>query len=760
MGGKICLLVDRPRLSAHAEGKILWGYDYTLVEEKCTRAGIAMSRVTIESISQTANAPTDRDYFDCLERLNASNYEMIVALDEKALQFTTARASIWKWHLSPLDTLDGFVCRRVIPTFHPDQIKKEWYLGLYFEMALRRANKYANPLPWERKNSRYLLNPSIDECIATLEAIKHKDWHSLDIETGRNQINTFGVAWSPEDAIAIKLLPDELPTAAHHKLWSCIADICESDSPKVMQNGIYERLYLSRYGIQVNNFKHDTMCAMKFLWPELEKGLDNVGRIYTMEPYWKDDGRVASAEGKQKDWNNIRDWPKHLEYNCKDTSNTLIAMHAQQKDLSARGMLDLYNTYIARLFDCVYEMGARGLPVNPEKQKILIAEFEAKSAGLVKLLSKEINPRSSKQKIKLLQEKGLKLPKKKDHKKGGMRDSADELTLKKLRCSYPNDTDIKALLEIAGIEKALSSYLRVRTFDDKRIRFQMDAHGTETGRFSCGLDPWGRGFNAQTMNDNVKQMIEFAPETDRVFMEFDLDKAETWFVAYDAVEETLLRMLHNKEDIHSHVAGSIYGCSVADIIAEYKAGNISRRQLGKKSGHGANYNMGVNTFIDSCLKELDLVLDKKFATQVLEGYHKLFPGIRRWHNTIRNKIYRERRLTNPLGRVRYFYGRQDDNTYREAFAYGPQSTIPDIINHMMLGMLNKRTEGAFDFWLHLQVHDSLLISCKRDQMEKIGRFATTPALWHPEITLPAGRLVIPSGAKFGACLADMQKLKL
>lgn len=753
MSGRICILVDRPRASAFAEGQTLWGYQKVFIEDKAKRCGVTLDRIDIRSISNNPQVPGPIDFAQCLKELNAQNYSVIIPLDDIALQFVTGKKSIWKWHMSPLDTLPEFTCRRAVPTFHTDQINKEYYLGLYFEMSLKRANQYsadAGAVPWKRKESRYLLDPSFDESIATLESIRNKPWLSLDIETGRNQINTFGVAWSPEDAIAIKLLPSEMPASAFHKLWSLIRELCEGDAPKVAQNGIYERMYLSRYGILLNNFSHDTMVAMKFLWPELEKGLDNVGRIYTMEPYWKDDGRVSSEEGKQKDWGNIRDWPKHLDYNCKDSSNTLIAMHAQIADLRARGLEDLYSKYIVRLFDCVYEMGARGFPLNTDKQKLLITEYEAKSAALVKQLSKEINPRAPKQKIKLLQDQGLKMPKKKNHKTGEMNDSADELTLKKLRLSYPNNTDIKILLEVAGIEKALSSYLRVRTFPDNRIRFMLDAHGTETGRMSCSKDPWDRGFNAQTMTDYAKNMIEFAPQEDRIFIELDLSQAETRFVAYDWCEENLIRMIEKKEDIHRYVAAEIYRKPMSEIVHD-------ERQLGKKSGHGANYNMGVNTFIDSCLKEMDLVIDKPMATRVLEAYHRLFPGIRRGHAQVRNQIYRERRLTNPLGRVRYFYGRCDDNTYREGFAYRAQSTVPDVVNKLMLGLKDQRTEGALDFWLHCQTHDSITLSCKPDERHNIMKFSRKYEAWHPELILPAGKLIIPVDGKFGRCLGEMTK---
>lgn len=486
---RVGILIERPSFSAQREDRLLTGFEENFLREKCARAGLTPADYGVSTL-------------DCETGVSAN---IVVTMGEKALQTVTGKKSIWKWHLSPLDSLDG---QRCIPTFDFAQLWKDWSLTLYFEMALRRAAQNAEPGPWQRKVENYVMGPGPDEAIARLESLLETPpaWFSLDIETGRNQINTFGVAWSPSDALAVKVLPEGLPPAAFHKLWQTIARLCESDVPKVMQNGIYERTYLSRYGIHVRNFKHDTMCAQKMLWPELEKGLDNVGRIYTMESYWKDDGRVASEEGKQKDWGNIRDWTRHFTYNCRDTTNTLIAALAQREDLRQRGMLELYDTYLVRLFDCVAEMGSRGLPLNVETQSRLIAEYERKSVELTAQLSVPgVNPRSPKQKQKLLKDKGYELP----TKRATGRATTDELALKRLRLKHPADADLRILLDVAGIDKALSSYLRVRTLDDHRVRFMLDPHGTETGRMSCSNDPWNGGCNAQTLPSYCKGMIEW-----------------------------------------------------------------------------------------------------------------------------------------------------------------------------------------------------------------------------------------------------------
>ncbi len=730
----IAVITERP----------LVGWDLNYVREKATRAGLLQSDLS----------------FLTLDEVPGAKASVAVPLDEKSLRALTGFSSLDKWHLSPLDALSEFPFRKVIPSYGVVRIKAQWELGLYLELALIRAREEHTTNEYTRKTKNFRLNPSLEETLCILQGISSEPHLSVDIETGRGQINTVGFAWSKHDAVAIGVLPDRCSPAAYFELWSAIARLLESDSRKICQGGIYERLYFARYGIHMRNLWHDTMVAQKFLWPELDKGLDNVGRLYTREPYWKDDGKVVSSEGGKKDWGNVRDWVRHYDYNAKDTSGTYEACFNQREDLRARGQLELFDSYIMPRFPCVEEMCLRGLPLDSELQKKFISEYEARSSEIIKGLSQEINPRSWQQRLKLLKDKGYKIPTSSKKQKDGSRvskESTDALALKKLRIKHPDDRDLSILLENAKLEKELSSYLRVRTDPlDGNVRFTLALDSTETARWASYTDPWDRGFNAQTTTKKAKKMLRW-PLPDRLFLQVDLKQAESRFVAYDSCDANLISALTDPaRDIHSEVAAEIFGCSVAQVRAEHKAGDSSKRQLGKKSGHGANYSMAATTFQESCLKELDLVIDKKFAEKTLEAYHALFPGVRRWHARIRETVYRERCLKTPTGRVRYFYGRTNDNTFREAYAYRPQSTVPDIVNHLMLKLRDARTENKFDFWFHLQCHDSLTLSCAPDALESIAAFCLDTTLWHPEIILPAGRLVIPTSIEFGQCLGELQ----
>lgn len=696
-------------------------WDRNILQGKVARAGIPTSSIRV--------TPASSSIPEC---------DTIIPLDDQSLKALTGKSGIRKWHMSPLTLPSG---QKVMPCLSPSLVRREPHVSTLIELTLSKAFRFRGT-PWKKYDYRFITNPPVDEAIALLTQIKSYPWLSIDIETGRGQINTFGVAWSDTEALALNVLPENYDERSFFLLWKGIADLLEGPAQKIMQNGVFERMNLARYGISINRFTHDTMCAMRLLWPEYEKGLDNVGRFYTDAPYWKDLGRIAAEEGKQKDWGDIRDWDTHYLYNQLDTSKTFEAAERQREDMRQRGLLTLHEQYVARLYDPMGEMAVRGVPIDARLQAVEAAEAELRLADLqASLTDPSVNLNSPKQKMTFLRGKGFRIP-----TKAG-KETTDKLAVKKLRQKYPDDPDLPILLEVSERQKELSSYLRVRTQPDGAVRYSFDPLSTETGRSAAKKDPWDGGLNIQTVPKGLRKLFRFPPSAYRTFVEIDLRQAESRFVAYDSCDETLIRMLEDGEDIHSYVAAEIYSKPPAEISKD-------ERQLGKKSGHGANYDMGVTTFQDSCLKEMDLVIDKAMASRVLNAYHKLFPGIRRWHSRIRETVVRKRHLANPLGLERYFYGRMDDNTFREAYAYRPQSTIPMITNYLMFALAEERAAGRLNFWFHAQVHDSLVLSCPPTEVPRIAAFAYATEGWHPEIILPAGHLVIPTEVAAGPSWGD------
>ena len=1025
---------------------------------------------------------------------------LIVGLGEASLRFFTDRRSIDKWHLSPLETKCG---RKFLGSFDLSRLNSQYELNLYLKLTLRRAfEEFSSPLPYDRPEERFLLNPPLWETYAALDEIERADLIAVDVETGYGQINTVGFAWSPSDAIAINVLPDRLADASYFELWSRIARILEGPAKKVFQNFIYDVSYISAYGIRTQNIHHDTMWGMKVLWPELDMGLGNVGRIYTRRPYWKDDGKVEAEEGKKKDWGNVRDWTKHYTYNClskdmkirteqgwmpigqvarkkmklkvyswnesldcfewrtitnwlvkkepeninwtviettgmsgkhglhvtpdhqilthrgwkradrvkvgdcllneglrhqagtvmgtvlgdsslqltsdksvaylscaqvkqdlvelkqflfggtlskthrttgyktsdfwelyvpacaqfaklktvpvdialnyltpmgialwimddgcvqkgkspfiklalqsyneeerntvltffrtrynetkgsldsagnmsftvgmtkslcreigcfvvpsmryklpyespefshsecekfrsvvgpisvavtkvrnssktkrgystsycvsvdgnenflteygvvkncRDTTGTLEAALKQREDLQDRDLEGFFDSSIMSLAEPLLEMCGNGFPLDLERRSALKQETEAKVAELTARLKveagQEINPRSSKQKINYIKSLGVKVPKKYDKDKGAYRETADSAALKKILLKNPEHSALKTMIEIAGLDKALSSYINFDVKEgDPNVRFSLGKF-TETLRLAGGTDPWNRGFNIQTIpreggEVSIKSMLA-APEGFS-FVEVDLRQAESRFVAYRAPEPRLIEMLESGEDVHKHVALEILK-GLRKPSSEY---NKEWRQLGKKSGHAANYMTKAKTLVESCFTEMDVILTLKEGEAILEAYHTLFPGIRTWHREVSNQLYRTRKLTAPTGWVRYFYGRPGPDMDREGTAWEPQHTIPWVNRKLMFFLIDERRKGNLTFRLLSEVHDAIYMLVPDGEVEPLVEACLRTEEWAPKIKLPGGTLVIPTEVKVGKRLSEMKDCEL
>lgn len=736
----ITIVVDKVRTSSPDHYGILSGWQWTYLREKLLRAGFIPERLQIKLLTDY-NSKEQGD-------------SLVLGMGEAVLNHFTSLRGIDKWQLSPLT--NDWTGGKFIPTYGFDRLTKQYELGLYLELACKRAYEESKTKEYDRPEERFKLNPSLEETCAILDHVRNQPEISVDVETGYGQINTVGFAWSPSDAIAINVLPERCSAEALFNLWQKIAQVLQGDGRKVFQNFIYDVSYFSAYGIRVNNISHDTMWAMKFLWPELDMNLGNVGRIYTRRPYWKDDGKVEGEEGKKKDWGNIRDWVKHYQYNCRDTTGTWEAKQNQVSDLASRGLLSLYNNYIMGLADPILEMCSNGLPLSLQTREELRHSLTERISRLTTDLHREagfeFNPRSPKQKMSYLQGLGVKIPKKYDRTTGTYKDTADSTALKKIRLKHPENKTLGILLELSSLEKALSSYINFEVKPgEEKLRYSLNGCGTETLRFSGGRDPWDRGINIQTIpreggEVSIKSMFVAPPGYS--FMEIDLKQAESRFVAYDSADPTLIEMLESGADVHRYVAAEIFHVSQKDVTKD-------QRQLGKKAGHGANYAMKEGVFIDTCFSEMDLILNRDQARNILEAYHRLFPGIRRWHASIRSELNLKRKLTAPSGWERYFYGRFGDDMFKEAYAWRPQHTIPWITNHLMFHLRSERQKGGLDFRILVQVHDSLILLVADPDLPAVAKICLDHRTWHPRVTLAGGEMWIPSEVKNGKVLSDL-----
>jgi uracil-DNA glycosylase family 4 len=508
---KILVLGETPSWNDPSTGRPLSDHFGRLLFNELNKAGIRRDQVRVEVICE--KVPPNRKFSlldwrervmwleDALDRVASSEANVIVPMGEEPLRLCTDKRSVSKWNLSILEGTGVLKGRKVIPLYAPEYFSRVYKEIPFLTFGAQRIAEEMSSPEVRREERNYIVKPSLEQSLDWIERHMDSEWMSLDIETGAGQITCIGFAADSSEAISIPTWPKEYSPEDHYKLWRAIAKLCAAPSRKVMQNGIYDVTYLSRYGIRVRNHYHDTMVCQKLLHPELNMGLDTVARLYTREPYWKDDG---------KNWGLKQDVSQLYYYNAKDVALTLEAAHAQRLDLKKRGLSNVFR-HVMRFHAPACEMAWRGLPLRETKLLELRKETQNEITRLESILAeeskrvigREINPRSVPQKKELLKACGYRLPVKKG------KESTDYESLLKLQLKDPESPLLGALIRLSGEQKKLSSYLNFKYDEDKRVRFTHFIHGTETGRFSCKTDPWGKGLNVQTIPSGLKEMFGY-----------------------------------------------------------------------------------------------------------------------------------------------------------------------------------------------------------------------------------------------------------
>lgn len=184
---------------------------------------------------------------------------------------------------------------KFLPTFHPAFLfRGAWDQRVVVKFDLEKARREAE-YPEIRRPERFIYVPeTLDDFLWARREMSGAQRLSVDIETMGDQITCIGFAWTPEHCFVVPIFDFQKEDRCwwgrdeERQVWRFIWDMCESETPKVFQNGLYDIHFLwKRWGIKPRNCQHDTMLLHHALYPEVKKGLGFLGSIYTNEPAWK-----------------------------------------------------------------------------------------------------------------------------------------------------------------------------------------------------------------------------------------------------------------------------------------------------------------------------------------------------------------------------------------------------------------------------------------------------------------------------------------
>lgn len=422
---------------------------------------------------------------------------------------------------------------------------------------------------------------------------------------------------------------------------------------------------------------------------------------------------------------------KMLEYNALDSACTLQCKEAFWADL-ADGFYPAYNSTLD-LFPVLMFLQTRGIKVDMSAliatRDEIVKTAASKQEELNELVGHEINVNSSKQMQQYFYVE-LGIP---PYFNEG-RVTVDDTSLQRLSrgtAKRPGLRQAKLVQDIRGLEKLHGTYLNIEFDLDERMRCSYNPRGTKFGRLSSSKTIFGTGTNTQNLPQEFKRFLVADPGY--VFWEIDKRQAEWVVVAYLTGDANMISVVEEGRDTHIHTASLMFHADPEvveleaklvgsntdpDVITELRNSDpilakycsnfprtMSARQCGKKSNHGLNYAEGPNKF--ALINEIE----PTEAKRIVSMYHAIYPGIRVWYESIKRQLQRDRCLVNCFGRKVRFMGAWDEDLWKQAYSFLPQSSVVDSLNQGMVKIYNDNllcsTDGL-NIDILAQVHDSIL----------------------------------------------------
>lgn len=231
-----------------------------------------------------------------VEELDRVQPNVIVPLGGSALWMFTGDRGIAKFRGSVMKATRLRVGAKLVPTYHPSAIQRDWRLltlGVTdFVKAAAEADIGAHVV---YPKVELLIEPNLADLQAFAVECKASPKLSVDIETGWGQIRSIAFAPTEDRAMSIPFIDLRRPNrnywpTAHAELeaWKIIRDICEAPNPKLGQNFLYDIAWLwEKKRIAVRNYRYDTRLRHKVMFPELPADLATMGALYTNLGAWK-----------------------------------------------------------------------------------------------------------------------------------------------------------------------------------------------------------------------------------------------------------------------------------------------------------------------------------------------------------------------------------------------------------------------------------------------------------------------------------------
>jgi DNA polymerase-1 len=298
-------------------------------------------------------------------------------------------------------------------------------------------------------------------------------------------------------------------------------------------------------------------------------------------------------------------------------------------------------------------------------------------------------------------------------KKGKTGFSTGQAELDKLRGQHPIIELIEQTRELAKLKNTYVDSLPKLADEQNRIHTTFNQDVAATGRLSS-TDPNLQNIPIRT--EKGRQIREaFIADGDNVLVSADYSQFELRLAAILANDEPLINDFNGNVDIHTKTASEVYGVPMDDVTKSQRrdAKVINFGVLYGMSPHGLAANTGMSfgqakDFIDQYFelrKPIRKFIDDTLMKARTEGYVETYYGRRRPTPDIKSSNFMVRA-----------------GAERAAANMPIQGTEADLMKRAMLQVDEQLGDLGKQI---LQIHDSILVECPKENADKVAELLKT-----------------------------------
>lgn len=293
-------------------------------------------------------------------------------------------------------------------------------------------------------------------------------------------------------------------------------------------------------------------------------------------------------------------------------------------------------------------------------------------------------------------------------KKGKSVFSTRQQELDKLRGQHPIIELIERYRELVKLQNTYVEALPKLVDSKGYIHTTFNQDIAATGRLSSS-DPNLQNIPIRTkLGRHVRDA--FIPAPGNIFVNADYSQFELRLAAVLAPEPKMINDFNAGTDIHAKTASEVYGIPLDDV-------SKTQRRAAKVINFGILYGMSPHGL--AAAAEMSFPEAKRF----IDEYFRIRPNIRRYIDDTIKKAHDEGYVETLMGRRRPTPDVRSSNfavrhaAERAAANMPIQGTEADLMKLAMLRVEERLPEGA---WQVLQIHDSILVECARDQKDLVS----------------------------------------